>query len=559
MNNNYRIHCHNTNTFIEFKGGETLSQILARNELNLGFTPVCALVNNKIEGLRFPLFAPKTVKFLSIDSAAGRRVYIRSLCMMLFRAIYAMDSSLTLRIEHSISKGYYCTIRKKGEVISINDKFLEGLKTLMHEYVENNLEFIPEIIPKDEAIEIFKKENLNAKVKLFNTRHELYVTVYTFDGITDTYYGPLVPSAGYLKIFNIKPYKKGFLLLGPSPENQWVSQVAQVQDKMYKAFTEYEEFNKIIGVRNIGELNEAVINGFSQQLINVAEALHAKKISEIANDIYNKYIKGGARIVLVAGPSSSGKTTTAQRLAIYLTTNLLRPVTISLDNYFVNRDDTPLDEYGEKDYEHINSLDLNLFNDHLSRLLQGEEIELPYYNFEIGKRVFRGEKIKLGENGILLIEGIHGLNPQLTSKIHDKMKYRVYVSALTTLSIDDHNWISTTDNRLLRRIIRDYKYRGTSATETIKRWPSVRRGEERWIFPFQENADAMFNSSLLFELAVMKDYGETILKNVPADCVEYAEAYRLRKFLNYFEPINNNLIPPTSLLREFLGGSSLNY
>lgn len=554
-----KIFCVNNNKSYNFKGGETLLDILNRVGTEIDFKPICALVNNKVEGLQFPLYVPKTINFIPLDSAAGNRVYIRSLCMLLFKSIKEKYPNLTLRIEHSISKGYYCRLFQEENLFEITERFISEISVSMREDVKKNIDFVPHDILKDEAIEIFKKENLNAKVKLFKTQSELYVSVYSLSDIYDSYYGPLVPSTGYLDIFKIEKYQEGFLLLGPDPKNYFVAQTSVVQKKMFQAFTEYLSFNKIIGVRNIGELNMAVRKGKSSDLINVAEALHAKKISSIAQDIAERYRMGGARIVLVAGPSSSGKTTTAQRLAIYLITNLLKPVTISLDNYFVNRDRTPLDEYGEKDYEHIEALDLKTFNEHLNALLNGEEVEMPYYNFELGKRTYRGDRIKLGDNGIILIEGIHGLNPRLTQEIDEKMKYRLYVSALTTLSIDDHNWIPTTDNRLLRRIIRDYKYRGTSARETIQRWPSVRRGEEKWIFPFQENADMTFNSSLLFELAVMKEYGETILKQVPNDCIEYAEAYRLRKFLSYFDSIPDNLIPPTSLLREFLGGSSLNY
>ena len=328
---------------------------------------------------------------------------------------------------------------------------------------------------------------------------------------------------------------------------------------MFKAFTEYTDFNHIIGIKNVGELNSATLRGKTSDLINVAEALHEKKIGRISDEITSRYKEGGARIVLIAGPSSSGKTTTTKRLAIQLMTNLLVPKLISLDDYFVNRENTPLDEDGEYDYESLYALDLEQFNKDLNALIAGEEVELPYYNFETGQREYRGNRIKLGENTILLIEGIHGLNPELTAHIEEKMKYKLYVSALTTISIDDHNWIPTTDNRLLRRIIRDSKYRGVSAESTIKRWPSVRRGEEKWIFPYQENADAMFNSSLLFELGVIKEYGEEVLKHVPRNIPEYGEAYRLRCFLNYFTPISDQMIPSTSLLREFLGGSSFHY
>lgn len=553
------VYCVNTKKEYQIEGGSTLLDILSQIPDNIGFVPIGAIVNNKLEGLSFPIYMPKTIEFLSVKSAAGMRIYIRSLCMLLFKAIKELYPQLTLRIEHSISKGYYCRILKGEETWIVDNNFIESIKNHIKTDVENNLKFTPQDVLKDTAIEVFKTENLMAKVKLFETRHMLYTTVYTLGDITDSYYGPLAPSSGYIKVFDLIKYKEGTLLLGPDAQNPGEVQTPIFQEKMFEAFTEYQRFNRIIGVRNIGQLNEAVINGESSDLINVAEALHANKISAIANEIARRHKEGGARIVLVAGPSSSGKTTTAQRLAIYLLTNFLRPVTVSLDNYFINRENTPVDEDGEKDFEHINALDLELFNSHLNILLNGGEVELPYYNFERGEREYRGDKIRLGVNDVLLIEGIHGLNPELTKDIDEKMKFRVYVSALTTLSIDDHNWIPTTDNRLLRRIIRDYKYRGISAKETIKRWPSVRRGEEKWIFPYQENADAMFNSSLLFELAVMKDFGEKILSDVANDCVEHAEANRLLKFLRYFEPITEKLLPPTSLLREFLGGSSLKY
>lgn len=360
-------------------------------------------------------------------------------------------------------------------------------------------------------------------------------------------------------MFDLLPYHDGLLLLGPDADNHAVPATPIVQEKMFGAFTAYLDFNRIIGVHDVGQLNEQVERRRAADIINVAEALHEKSIARISEDIAARYAEGGARIVLIAGPSSSGKTTTTKRLAIQLMTNLLKPQLISLDDYFVDRVRTPRDADGDYDYESLYALDLEQFNADLNAILAGKEVELPSYSFELGKRQYKGNRIRLEEGSVLLIEGIHGLNPELTAHIPEKAKYRVYVSALTTLSIDDHNWVPTTDNRLLRRIVRDYKYRGTSAADTIRRWPSVRRGEEKWIFPYQENADAMFNSSLIFELGVMKDYADEILRTVPNDVPEYAEAYRLRKFLSYFMPIGMHLIPSTSLLREFLGGSSFKY
>lgn len=357
----------------------------------------------------------------------------------------------------------------------------------------------------------------------------------------------------------IQPFKKGMLLVGIGKDDITKPDLPVRQEKMYKAFTEYLDFNRIIGIKNVGELNDAVTRGETNMLLNVAEALHTKSFSLIAEEITRRYRKGGARIVLIAGPSSSGKTTSSKRLAIQLMCNLIMPQIISLDDYFVDREKTPRDETGDYDFESLYALDLELFNHDLNALLAGEEVNVPTYNFETGHREFRGKKLKLGKNSILLIEGIHGLNPELTAAIPEEQKFRVFASALTTLSIDDHNWVPTTDNRLLRRMIRDHKYRGMSALDTISRWQSVRAGEEKWIFPYQENADATFNSSLLFELGVMKEYAEPLLKQVPHNVPEYAEAWRLRALLSYFVPICEKDIPSTSLLREFLGGSSFHY
>lgn len=550
------IFCTNIGEYLPVEGGETLARILTRIAGRIPFTPICARVNNKTEDLQFPIFAPKQVEFLSAISPSGHRVYVRSLCMMLYRAVDAICPGVTLRIEHSISRGYYC--RLIGDV-EVTPALISRLKDKMQQLVKANLPFVRKEELTKHVIELFHHQGLLDKVNLLETVHNLYTVYYTLDGLSDSYYGNLAPSTGLLSTFDLIPYHEGMLLLGPDNNSTDITPAPINQEKMYRAFTEHLQFNHIIGVQNVGELNRAVLDGRTADLINVAEALHDKKIANISDDITARYRQGGARVVLIAGPSSSGKTTTTKRLAIQLMTNLLKPRMISLDDYFVNRDRTPRDSSGEYDYESLYALGLELFNDHINRLLAGEEVELPHYNFETGQREYRGERISLPEGSILLIEGIHGLNPELTVHIPEKMKYRLYVSALTTLSIDDHNWVPTTDNRLLRRIIRDHKYRGVSATDTIRRWPSVRRGEEKWIFPYQENADAMFNSSLIFELGVMKEYGEALLKNVPHDIPEYAEAHRLATFLGYFQPIGDRLIPPTSLLREFLGGSSFHY
>lgn len=556
MNRKMNIFCKNIGEYISFTGGETLQEIFNRIKEQININPICARVNNKTEDMNYPVFGPKQVEFLSRESGSGQRVYIRSLCMILYKAICDVLPGVRLRIEHSVARGYYCILDEKK---TISNEIAERIKHRMCEIVAEDIPFIRKEQLTEDVIKIFERQGLHDKVKLLNSTREIYTIYYELDNICDSYYGNLASSTGQIDVFDLLPYKDGLLLLSFDPKNPSQPAKPTDQEKMFKAFTEYTDFNHIIGIKNVGELNSATLRGKTSDLINVAEALHEKKIGRISDDITSRYNEGGARIVLIAGPSSSGKTTTTKRLAIQLMTNLLVPKLISLDDYFVDRTNTPLDEDGEYDYESLYALDLEQFNKDLNALIAGEEVELPYYNFETGQREYRGNRIKLGDNTILLIEGIHGLNPELTAQIEDKMKYKLYVSALTTISIDDHNWVPTTDNRLLRRIIRDAKYRGVSAESTIKRWPSVRRGEEKWIFPYQENADAMFNSSLLFELGVIKEYGEEVLKHVPRNIPEYGEAYRLRSFLSYFTPISDQVIPHTSLLREFLGGSSFHY
>lgn len=557
MSNQLKIFCTNINEYVPFTGGETLMDIYARLSDRIPERPICARVNNKTEDMQFPLFAPKQVEFLTLDSPSGHRVYVRSLCMMLYRAVVALYPGTRLIIEHSISRGYYCRLTDSG--LKVDAEVAGRLKEYMAELAARDIPFVRKERLTSDVIRIFESQGLTDKVRLLKSIHDLYTVYYRLDGVADSYYGNLAPSTGMCRVFDLIPYKEGLLLLPPDSCDPSVAASPIEQEKMYVAFTDYLAFNRVIGVSDVGELNVAVARKESSMLINVAEALHDKKIGRISDEISRRYNEGGARIVFIAGPSSSGKTTFTKRLAIQLMTNLLEPKMISLDDYFVDREHTPRDESGDYDYESLYALDLEAFNADLNTLLDGGEVSLPTYNFELGKRIYKGNKIKLDGNSILLIEGIHGLNPELSSHIERKMKFLIYVSALTTLSIDDHNWVPTTDNRLLRRIVRDYKYRGVSATETIRRWPSVRRGENKWIYPYQENADAMFNSSLIFELGVMKELAESILKSVPRDVEEYAEAYRLLKLLSYFTSITDKLIPSTSLLREFLGGSSFHY
>ena len=541
---------------IEVEGGITLLEIADHFKEELGFSPIIARVNNKNEGLYYQVYGPKKVEFLPKESDSGQRAYVHSLCMMLYYAITKTFSGASMRVEHSLSNGLYISIPG----VEATDDNAKVLSAVMRRLVTRNIPFEYHVSPIEKAIERFEEQGLRSKVLLLKTIDNIESAYYTLDGVADSFYSSLAPSTGMIDVFEFSAYNgEGFLLKWFDVKNPRTVPPTVEQPMMYRAFKDHLKFNRIVGVSNVGEMNSVVLHGRPADLINVAETLHTNRLSSISDHIAERYRQGGARVVLIAGPSSSGKTTTTKRLATQLMTNLLKPVMISLDNYFVNRTRTPLDETGDYDFESLYALDLELLNNDLKRLLEGDEIALPTYVFETGERVYRGERIRLDEGSILLLEGIHGLNDELTSQIADDMKYRIYVSALTTLSIDNHNWIPTTDNRLLRRIVRDYKYRGTSARETIRRWPSVRRGEEKWIFPHTENADAMFNSSLLFELAVIKDFADAILAKVPRNCPEYAQAYRLRRFLHYFRQIQPDAIPPTSLLREFLGGSSFKY
>ena len=559
MNKEMKIYCKNLKEYVKFQGGETLMEIFDRLRERINITPICARVNNKTENMNFPVFSPKQVEFLDITAPSGRRVYIHSLCMVLYKAVHDTFPGIRLRIEHSISNGYYALFLQDGEILTPAPTMVTTVKRRMREIIEQNIPFVRHEKLTTDVKKVFKKQGLDDKVNLLKYSQDLYTVYYTLDGLADSFYGNLAPTTGYLHAFDLMPFKKGMLLMAFGKDDSSKSEQPVRQDKMYKAFTEYLDFNRIIGIENVGELNDVVSRGETGMLLNVAEALHTKSFSLIAEEITRRYRRGGARIVLIAGPSSSGKTTSSKRLAIQLMCNLIIPQIISLDDYFVNRVDTPRDASGDYDYESLYALDLKRFNHDLNALIAGKEVEMPTYNFETGCREFRGNKLKLGENSILLIEGIHGLNQELTASIPEEQKFRIYASALTTLSIDDHNWVPTTDNRLLRRIIRDHKYRGVSALETIARWQSVRSGEEKWIFPYQENADATINSSLLFELGVMKEYAEPLLKQVPHNVPEYAEAWRLRALLSYFLPISEKDIPSTSLLREFLGGSSFHY
>ena len=552
-----QICCKNNNISKEFPIGSSLLDIYYGFNLNFPYHVVSAKVNNRSEGLNFRVYNNKDIEFLDVRDQSGMRTYVRSLCFVLFKAVTELFPEGMLFVEHPVSKGYFCNLRI-GRPIELED--VKRIKQRMQEIIAENIPYHRIECHTAEAVRIFSERGMNDKVRLLETSGSLYTYYYTLGDTVDYYYGNLLPSTGYLKLFDIVKYYDGLLLRIPSRENPEVLEDVVKQEKMLDVFKEYLNWSYIMGLNNAGDFNLACEEGHATDLINVAEALQEKKIAQIADTIFHRGENGNrVKLVLIAGPSSSGKTTFSKRLSIQLMTNGLKPFPISLDNYFVDREDTPLDENGNYDYESLYALDLELFNQQLQALLRGEEVELPRFNFALGKKEFKGDKLKIEDNTILILEGIHALNPELTPHIPAERKFKIYVSALTTISLDDHNWIPTTDNRLLRRIIRDFNYRGYSARETISRWPSVRAGEDKWIFPYQENADVMFNSALLFEFAVLRLHAEPILMGVPRNCPEYCEAYRLLKFIKYFVPVQDKEIPPTSLLREFLGGSSFKY
>ena len=552
-----QIYCKNINKTKSFPYGISLLDVYKGFELDIPFGPVNAKVNNKVEGLNYRFYHNKDVEFQNICTSSGMRTYVRSLCFVLCKAVEELYPQSSIMLEHPVSKGYYCRMNL-DRAIGLDD--VQRIKQRMKEIIAEDIPFKRYECHTEEVVELFRQKGMMDKVKLLETSGNLYSYYYTLDDTVDYYYGSLLPSTGYIHLFGLEKYYDGLLLQVPNRLQPDELEEMIKQEKMLDVFKEHRRWNQILGVGNVGDFNEACNKGHATELINVSEALQEKRISQIADEIYNRKQKGQPiKIILISGPSSSGKTTFSKRLSVQLMANGIRPYPVSLDDYFVNREQTPRDANGEYDYESLYALDLDFFNRQLQALLNGEEVELPRFNFTTGIREMSGNRLKIDENMILILEGIHALNPELTAHLPAESKFKIYVSALTTILLDNHNYIPTTDNRLLRRIIRDYKYRGYSAEETISRWPSVRAGEDKWIFPFQENADVMFNSALLFELAVIKDYAEPILRNVPNNRPEYSEAYRLRKFLEYFVPLQDKELPPTSLLREFLGGSSFRY
>ena len=553
MKQEIQIRCKNNKKSIYATIGSTLSDVFKQLNLKMPYNTVCAKVNNKVEGMNFRLYHNADVEFLDMTSGSGSRNYTRTLFFILCKAVHDLFPRSYVVIDIPVSNGYYVDINIEREV-TIDD--VSQIRQRMQEIIDAAMPIKRHEVPTEEAIQMFSQKGDEAKAKLLKSAGSLYTTYYQIDDYVDYYYGSLLTNTSQIYLFGLEKYYDGLLLRIPDLKNPDVLPEMTRQDKMFSIFKEQHQWQNIVGVRTVGDFNEIVEAGGGTDLINVSEALQEKKISRIADEIASRK---DVKLILLAGPSSSGKTTTCKRLSIQLVANGLKPLQISLDDYFINRVQTPLDENGEYDYESIYALNLELINEQFNALFRGEEVELPKYDFQLGVSKPSGKKVRMKENNVLVVEGIHALNPELTAHIPEKQKYRVYVSALTTILLDDHNYIPTTDNRLLRRIIRDYKYRGVDARDSIHRWPSVRSGENKWIFPFQENADAVFNSAMLFELAVIKQQAEPLLEQVPENCEEYSEAYRLRKFLKYIRPIPNKDIPPTSLLREFLGGSSFLY
>ena len=557
-----QIRCKNINVTKSFPEGISLLDVYQEfaDEIHLPYPVVSARVNNTSQGLKFRLFQNRDVEFLDAREGSGHRVYVRSLSFVLYKATQDVFPGSKLFIEHSLCRGYYCNFKKKnGEGLADGDA--EQIKARMEEIVALDMPFRRTEATNEEAIRVFAERGFQDKVKLLETSGQIYSDYYTLGDTVDYYYGPLVPSAGYLTVWGLERYEDGLLLRVPDWNNPSVLAEKMPQPKTFEMFAEKTRWDIIMRLSNAGDVNKAVMRGYASELIQVSEALQEKKIVQIAEEIEHRFHRENdpVRLVLITGPSSSGKTTFCKRLSVQLLACGLRPVSFSTDDYFVNRVDTPKLPNGDYDFDNIETVEYSLLEDHLLRLMQGERVEIPEYNFVTGKREYNGKKLKLGSDTVLIIEGIHALNPLLTKKIQETTKYKIFISALTSISLDDHNWIPTRDNRLLRRIIRDYNKGAYTAQQTIAQWKNVLKSEDQWITPFQESADVMFNSALNIEFAVLRIHAEIILTSVPKNCPEYAEAHRLLKFIHYFLPISDKEIPPTSIMREFLGGSSFKY
>ena len=557
-----QIRCKNNNKTKSFPEGTSLLDVYHEfaDELQMPFPVVSAKVNNAPQGLKFRLYQNRDVEFLDARQGSGHRVYVRSLCFVLYKATSDLFPGSKLFIEHTISRGYYCNFKKKGGE-SLAEGDVERIHQRMEEIIALDMPFRRSEATNEEAIRVFAERGFTDKVKLLETSGQIYSDYYMLGDTVDYYYGPLVPSAGYLKVWDVEPYHDGMLLRVPDWHNPLVLAEKVDMPKTYEMFAEKTRWDIIMRLSNAGDVNKAIMKGHASELIQVSEALQEKKIVQIAEEIDRRFRaeENPVRLVLITGPSSSGKTTFCKRLSIQLLACGLRPYSISTDDYFVNRVDTPKLPNGDYDFDNIEAVEYNLLEDHLTRLMKGERVEVPEYNFVTGKREYNGKKVKLSSDSVLIIEGIHALNPLLTQKIDDSKKFKIYISALTSISLDDHNWIPVRDNRLLRRIIRDYNKGAFTAQQTISQWKNVCEAEDKWIFPFQETADAMFNSALNIEFAVLRTHAEIILSSVPKNCPEYSEAHRLLKFIHYFIPVSDKEIPPTSIMREFVGGSSFKY
>jgi uridine kinase len=557
-----QIRCKNNNITKSFPEGISLLEVWQdfADDLHLTFPVVSAKVNNVSQGLKYRVFNNRDVEFIDARDGSGRRVYARSLCFVLYKAVSDEFPGSKLFIEHPLSRGYYCNFKKRDGA-PLTDADVESICQRMHEIIDADMPFRRTEATLEEAVRVFTERGFTDKVKLLETSGQVYTYYYTLGDTVDYYYGPLVPSAGYLKVWGLERYQDGLLLRMPDKQNPLMLAEKVSQPRTFEVFAEKVRWDVIMHLSNAGDVNKAILHGYASELIQVSEALQEKKIVQIAEEIDRRFHReqDPIRLVLITGPSSSGKSTFCKRLSVQLLACGLRPLSFSTDDYFVNRVDTPKLPNGQYDFDNVETVDYRLLSNHLSRLMKGEEVEVPEYNFVTGKREYNGKKLRLSDDRVLIIEGIHALNPLLTKEVPDAVKYKIYISALTSISLDDHNWIPTQDNRLLRRIIRDYNKGAYTARETISQWKNVCEAEEQWIFPFQETADVMFNSALNIEFAVLRTHAEIILASVPKNCPEYAEAHRLLKFIHYFIPISDKEIPPTSIMREFVGGSSFKY
>ena len=549
------IFCVNTNSFHQYPIGTSLLEISKLLKIKLKHTVCGAIVNNQVKELSFGIVKPKQIEFIDVTHPDGVRMYIRSLVFVLYAAVKEVFPHVLLKVQNGISNGYFCELNGLEREISESDVF--SIKQEMNAIIEKDIPFIKKSVYTEEVVEILMKQGLEEKARLFEQQGNLFSSLYFLEDLGNYFYGNLLPSTGYISIFELIPYFDGLLLQIPKRKNFDKLRKVEMLPKLFEIYQEQKDWADILNISSISNLNEYTLKNEGGHVIKISEALHEKKIAEIANMISSK--NGDVKVILVAGPSASGKTTFSKRLGVQLVVNGLRPYQISLDDYFVDREKTPRDEFGDYDFEALEAIDISFFNQQLASLFAGQEVELPKFDFQLGKRVNKGSKLKLLPGDVLVVEGIHGMNPGLLTQIDEKNTFKIFISALTQLSFDEHTHISTADNRLIRRLIRDHNYRGYLAIDTLKRWPSVRRGEEKNIFPFQENADVMFNSATLYELAVLKQFAEPVLHEVPENMPEFSEATRLLKFLSFFKTIDGGEIPPTSLLREFLGGSSFRY